>query len=275
MYAGGNVLTLMQVAEFLIICGAAAGSLIVMSPKDVLIDMAKGIFSTLKGAPFTKTHYNDLFKALYELFLMGRRNGMTAVEEHISDPHASPLFQKYPSFLADERAVEFLVGALRPIVDGKVKPDQLKTILELELDTMEEEMHKPINVLTKTADAMPGFGIVAAVLGIVLTMSSISGDVGKVGEHVAAALVGTFLGILLSYGYLNPLAVNMEFQSLSRMSYYKCISTAVCGFATGMAPMMSVEMARRSLGEMVRPEANEMEQMLKQAVAAPTEKAPA
>jgi chemotaxis protein MotA len=255
---------LLQWGEFLIIGGAAAGALIIMSPKEVLITMFKNMLATLKGTPYSRANYIELFKALYELFLLGRRNGMTAVEEHISDPYTSPLFRKYPNFLSNKRAVSFLTGGLRPIVDGKVKPEQLKSLMEVELDSIEEEEFKPIGVLSKTADAMPGFGIVAAVLGIVVTMASISGPIEKVGDHVASALVGTFLGILLSYGFLNPLAVNMEFQTTARLAYFRCIATAVSGFATGMAPIMAVEVARRTLSDHLRPEADELENMLKQ-----------
>ena len=266
MFAGGHLGALIQVSEFIVIVGAAAGALIIMSPKEVLIDMFKQMVGTLKGTPYKRSDYEDLFKALYELFILGRRNGMTAVEEHIMDPFTSTLFGKYPSFLANKTAVELLVGGLRPIVDGKVKPDQLKALMEVELDMMDDEHHKPVNVLTKTADAMPGFGIVAAVLGIVITMASIAGPIDMIGEHVAAALVGTFLGILISYGYLNPLAVNMEFLGAAQMVYYRCIATSVVGFANGMAPIMAIEMARRSLSENLRPTSEELEVMLKQVV---------
>jgi chemotaxis protein MotA len=264
MIEKGNPERLCQWGEFLIIGGAASGALIIMSPKDVMITMFKNILGTLKGTPHNRENYIELFKALYELFLLGRRNGMTAVEEHISDPYASPLFRKYPGFLSNKRAVSFLTGGLRPIVDGKVKPEQLKSLMEVELDSIEEEEFAPIGVLAKTADAMPGFGIVAAVLGIVVTMASISGPINEIGDHVASALVGTFLGILLSYGFLNPLAVNMEFMSAAKLSYFRCIATAVSGFATGMAPIMAVEVARRTLSEHLRPDADELEIMLKQ-----------
>jgi chemotaxis protein MotA len=262
--AGGKVGALIQVSEFVVICGSAAGALIIMSPKETIIDMFKQTLGTLKGTPYKRKDYEDLFKALYELFILGRRNGMTAVEEHIMDPHASPLFKKYPSFLANEHAVQILTGGLRPIVDGKVKPDQLRNLMDIELQTIEDEGFKAISVMTKTADAMPGFGIVAAVLGIVVTMASIAGPIEMIGEHVAAALVGTFLGILISYGFLNPLAVNMEFMEHARLSYYRCIATAVVGFANGMAPIMAIETARRSLADYLRPTADELEAMLKQ-----------
>jgi chemotaxis protein MotA len=159
--------------------------------------------------------------------------------------------------------VDLLCGALRPIIDGKVKPDQLDSLIQIELDTMEEEHHQPVTVLTKAADAMPGFGIVAAVLGIVITMASIGGPPDAIGHHVAAALVGTFLGILVSYGFLNPLAVAMEFAGAAEMTYTRCIAKAVVGFVNGMAPIMAVELARRALTSDVKPSAEDLETILK------------
>jgi chemotaxis protein MotA len=225
--------------------------------------MVKGAMTCLKGAPHNRESYEQLLKVLYELFLLGRRNGMIALEEHVMDPKTSAIFKKYPLFSDNHHAVEFLCGSLRPIIDGKIKPDQLRLLLDVEIDRMETEHHAPVNVLTKTADAMPGFGIVAAVLGIVITMASISGPVEKIGEHVAAALVGTFLGILLSYGYMNPLATNLEFMGEAELDYTKCISACVVGFANGMAPVTAVEVGRRGLSSELRPTAEELEQMLK------------
>lgn len=261
--AGGQVGVLIQVSEFIVIVGAALGALIIMSPKKILMDMVRQILGTLKGAQYGRIAYEELFKALYELFMLGRRNGMIALEEHVMNPTSSSIFSKYPAFLGNHHAVEILCNGLRPIIDGKVKPDQLKLLLEIELDSMEEEHHKPIDVLTKAADAMPGFGIVAAVLGIVITMGSINGPIEEIGHHVAAALVGTFLGILISYGYLNPLAVNMTFVGAAEMAYFRCISTSVIGFANGMAPIMAVEVARRGLTSDVKPSAEDLESMLK------------
>lgn len=263
MLAHGKLFTLLQWAEFVVILGAAFGSLIIASPKKVIMDLVKMSLSALKGPPYSKGSYEDLLKALYELFMLGRRNGMIALEEHVMNPTTSSIFTKYPSFIKNHHAVEFLCNSLRPIIDGKIKPDQLKLILEIELDSMEEEHHAPVMVLTKTADAMPGFGIVAAVLGIVVTMGSIGGPVELIGGHVAAALVGTFLGILVSYGYLGPLATNMEFLGKAEHAYSKCIADSVVGFAHGMAPIMAVEVARRGLSSEVRPSGEELEQMLK------------
>ena len=267
--AGGHPLALMHLSEFVIIAGAAGGALVLMSPKKVLIDLGKQALGTLKGSPYSRRSYDDLFKSLYELFMLGRRSGMVALEEHVLSPQTSSIFAKYPSFQGNHHAMDFLCNGLRPIIDGKIKPDQLKLLLEIELGAMEEEHEKPVAVLTKSADAMPGFGIVAAVLGIVITMASIAGPVDQIGEKVASALVGTFLGIFLSYGFMNPLAVNMEFINHAELAFVRCIAASVIGFANGMSPIMAVEVARRGLSSDVKPTSDALETMLKSVNQAP------
>jgi chemotaxis protein MotA len=263
LIGGGRLPVLLHFNELLIIGGAALGALVIMSPRKVLSDMGKGLVGCLKGAPHNREAYENLLKVLYELFLLGRRNGMIALEEHVLEPKTSTIFKKYPEFANNHHAMEFLCGSLRPIIDGKIKPDQLRLLLDVEIDRMEDEHHAPVNVLTRAADAMPGFGIVAAVLGIVITMASISGPIEQIGEHVAAALVGTFLGIFLAYGFLNPLAVNLEFLGAAELDFTRCIAACVVGFANGMAPITAVELGRRGLSSDLRPTADELEQMLK------------
>lgn len=262
---GGSLMVLVHALlnEIIIIAGGAIGALIVMSPKKVIMDIIKGLLVCLKGAPHNRDAYEDLLKVLYELFLLGRRNGMIALEEHVLEPQNSSILKKYPRFSDNHHAVQFLCGSLRPIIDGKIKPDQLRLLLDAEINRMDIEHYAPVNVLTKTADAMPGFGIVAAVLGIVITMASISGPVEQIGEHVAAALVGTFLGILLAYGFIAPLSMNLEFVGAAELDYTRCIAACVIGFASGMAPVTAVELGRRGLSSELRPSADEMEQMFK------------
>lgn len=260
---GGSVAALFHPNELIIIAGGALGAMIVMAPKKVLMDLVHGLITCLKGSPHSRAAYDELLKLLYELFLLGRRNGMIALEEHVMEPQKSEIFKKYPIFNNNHHAMEFLCGSLRPIIDGKVKPDQLRLLLDVEISRMEDDHHAPVNVLTKTGDAMPGFGIVAAVLGIVITMASISGPVEKIGEHVAAALVGTFLGILIAYGFISPLAQNLEFMGAAELDFTKCIAACVTGFAGGMAPVTAVELGRRGLASDLRPTADEMEQMFK------------
>ncbi len=260
---GGHLGALLHVSELIIIGGGAFGALVIMSPKKVLMDLGRGMVSCMRGTAFTRVDYDDQLKALYELFMLGRRNGMIALEEHVTDPAHSAIFQKYSDFARHSEAVEFLCSGLRPIIDGKIKPDQLRLLLNIELEKMEQEHHAPVNVLTKAADAMPGFGIVAAVLGIVITMASISGPIEQIGEKVAAALVGTFLGIFLSYGFMNPLATNLEFIGAAEQDYIRCIAACVVGFANGMPPIMAVDLGRRGMSSELRPTAEEMETMLK------------
>jgi len=264
---GGHVPALLHLSELIMIAGAAIGALVIMSPKKVLMDMAKLTLLCIKGAPYNRSSYEDLLKALYELFMLGRRNGMIALEEHVMNPETSAIFQKYPGFVKNHHAIAFLCNGLRPIIDGKIKPDQLKILMDVEMESMEAEHHAPINVLTKAADAMPGFGIVAAVLGIVITMAAISGPIEDIGHKVAAALVGTFLGIFLSYGFMNPLAVNIEFNCAAQMAFTRCIATSIISFANGMAPLMAIEIARRGLNSEVRPSADDLEATLKSLIA--------
>ncbi len=263
MIAGGNPVVLLQWSEFIVILGAALGAMITMAPMKVHKDLIAQILGCLKGCRYNKVAYEEMFKALYEMFMLGRRNGMVALEPHIGEPATSSILTKYNSFLTDHHAIDLLTGALRPLIDGKVKPDQIGMLMEIEIDAMEKEHHKPIDVLSKTSDAMPGFGIVAAVLGIVITMGAINGPVSEIGHHVAAALVGTFLGILVSYGFLSPLAAAMIANGDAEIGYYRTLTKAVSGFATGMAPMMALEVARRGLPGDVKPSAEELESMLK------------
>jgi chemotaxis protein MotA len=263
VFGGGHLLVLIHPNELIIIGGGALGALVIMSPRKVLIDIVRGLATCMKGAPHNRAAYEELFKVLYELFQTGRRKGMIALEEHVLDPVNSSIFKKYPLFMDNKDAVEFLCGSLRPIIDGKVKPEQLRLLLDTEIEQLEVESHAPINVLAKTADSMPGFGIVAAVLGIIITMASISGPVEEIGIEVAAALVGTFLGILLAYGFLNPLATNLEFVTSAELEYIRCIAACVLGYAGGMAPITAVELGRRGLSSELRPSPDEMEEMFK------------
>jgi len=260
---GGKISSLIHLNEFLVIGGAAIGSMIIMAPFSVLKDLLKNLMATLKGIPYSQKSYEDLFQALYELFMIGRKNGMIALEDHVNEPASSSIFSKYPSLAADKEAMTFICEALRPIIDGRIKAEELKPLLDIQLHKMDEEGHEPIGVLTKVGDALPGFGIVAAVLGIVVTMGAIAGPVETIGYKVGSALVGTFLGIFLAYGFVNPLATNMTFVHESRVAFLKCVSAGVVSFCTGAAPAMAIEISRRGVGSNFRPDADELEQTLK------------
>lgn len=261
--AGGDPILLLHVSEFVVIGGVALGVLIIASPKSVIMDIIHDIKANLAGGSISKEEFIDLMKALYELFSIARRNGMIALDEHLSDPKSSSILSKYPSFLKEEERVEFLCNALRPIVDGKIKPDQLEKILDDELYCKEMASHSGVEVLNLVGDSLPGIGIVAAVLGIINTMSSISAGPEAVGQKVSAALTGTFLGVLFAYGFINPLVKKIQFTHKSHLLYLQVMSYAIISFAKGLAPAMAIEVARRSLTHDVQPGADELETLLK------------
>jgi chemotaxis protein MotA len=261
--AGGHVGALIHPSELLTIGGAALGALLVMCPMKVLKDLVRCVIQAFKGTPYNKLAYEDMFKMMYEFCRLARREGMLALEPHLTDPHQSNIFNKYPRLAHNHHVIDFIRGALGPIVDGSVNPKQLPQLIDAELKSLEEEHHAPLSALNKTADALPGFGIVAAVLGIVITMGAIDGPVEEIGHKVGAALVGTFLGILLSYGFISPLAVKVEFLGVAELAYFRAIATIVQEFANDVTPKIAIELARRGLAQEVRPKQEELETMLK------------
>jgi len=260
-WAGGHVGALFHPSEIVTIAGAALGSLIVMSPKKVLVDLIRGMVQCVKGTPYNQLAYEELFKALYDFFRLARREGLIVLEAHLASPEESAILTKYPIITKNHHVTEFLSGALTPLIEGTVRPEQLPGLLEAELKVIEEEHHAPLGVLSKTADALPGFGIVAAVLGIVITMGSIDGPVEEIGEKVGAALVGTFLGILLSYGFFAPLAVRMEFLGTAELAFFRTIATSIQGFANDLPPKVAVEQACRGVASEMRPTRVELDEL--------------
>ncbi len=214
----------------------------------------------------SKGAYLDLFSLLYELFTVARRDGLMKIESHVETPEASSIFSKYSSFLENHHAVNFLCDTLKVMVGGGIAPQDLETLLESELDTHHEEASKPVTALTKVGDALPGLGIVAAVLGIIVTMQAVGGPPEEIGHKVAAALVGTFLGILLSYGFVSPLATNMEFLCSFEARYLMCIKECVLAFARGATPIVAVEFGRRVIFSEDRPGYNELEEHCRVAI---------
>lgn len=266
--AGGHIGSLIHPSEFITIGGAALGGLIVSSPKKVLIDLVKGVIASIKGSPFNKSAYEEAFKCLYDLLRLARRDGMLALEPHVSKPEESSIFAKYPKVQHNHHLLHFICGGMGPLIDATVKPEQMADLLEGELRVMEDEHHAPMAALQKMADALPGFGIVAAVLGIVITMGHIDGPPAEIGHKVGAALVGTFLGILLSYGFAAPLATRMEFLGHAESAFFRTMSAIIVGFANNLPPKVAIEMARRSVSREFRPEREELDNWFKEAEAA-------
>lgn len=263
--AGGKPLSLFHLSEVIALGGITLGVVIVCAPKDVIIRTIGAVMKALKGSGPSKDDYLDLMKIMYEMFMLGRRNGLLALDEHVSAPESSSIFQNYPKFLADQDKVDFLCSALRPIIDGKIKPDQLEPLLKAEIDAKKHSAHGPINVLHLVGDSLPGIGIVAAVMGIIVTMGYIDQGPLMIGKKVAAALSGTFYGIFAAYGFINPLCNLIEFGNEAEENYYICMSRAIGAFARGLAPIMAVELARRSLEAGLVPNADDLENILKSA----------
>jgi chemotaxis protein MotA len=262
--AGGKVAALIHLSEFVTIGGASLGALIVMSSRRVLRDLLRSIVQAIKGTPFNKPMYTDLFKLLYALARVVRREGLIALESHVINPNQSAIFKKYPRILQNHHAKDFLCDALAMLVDGKAEKAQITSWLEEEVKVIEREHHAAVGVLSKTADALPGFGIVAAVLGIVVTMQAIGGPVEEIGHKVGAALVGTFLGILMSYGLFAPLAGRMELLGEEEATFFRAISSAVVAISEGTSPKDVVLCVRRSVGSDCRPSQAELNQIFKE-----------
>ena len=261
--AGGHIHSLIHPSEIVTIGGAALGAMICSSPPKVLKDVMKGLLALLKGGNAGKATYNQTFKLLYELFRVARRDGMLAWEPIISEGHNNPIFQKYPKIANDHHLMEFVTGALQGAMEGN-DGTNLQALLDTEIHVFESEHHDAVAALTRSADGLPGFGIVAAVLGIVVTMGAIGGPVEEIGHKVGAALVGTFLGILLSYGLIGPLAGAMDGLGHQEAALQKTIAAAVVGFAGGGSPRTVMDNVRRRCGTAVRPSNKELDEMLKE-----------
>ncbi|MBP1607339.1 MAG: motA [Acidobacteria bacterium] len=264
VWAGGPPLVLFQPAEILIIVGAAVGSLTISTPPSVLKRLMGQVGRFFRGRP-GKADYLELLGMQYQLFKVTQQSGVMALETHVEDTNASPILSKYPRFLANHHAVSFLADSIKVIILGGIAPHDLEALMDEDLHVHHAEAMKPATTLAKIGDALPGLGIVAAVLGVVITMQSIDGPPAEIGHHVAAALVGTFLGILLCYGFVGPAATNLEHIVNDDAHYLVCIKTGLLAVYKGFPPAIAVEFARRVLPHEVRPSFDETEQYCKAA----------
>ncbi len=263
MLAGGKPILLLHLSEFVVILGISGGVLVIASPAHVLKEVLHKTLAAIKGKAEGKKEFNELLMLLYEVFMVGRRNGLIALEEHVMDPKKSSIFAKYPSVMNNHERLEFMINGLKPVIDGKIKPDQLEDLMTAELDAKATESEHPLHVLQLVADSLPAIGIIAAVLGIINTMSAIAEGPEAVGEKVAAALTGTLLGIFIAYGFVSPLGARLKSNIAANEQFLNCIMHAVAGFAKGLAPLTAVEIARRSLSSHVQPGGAELEAALK------------
>ena len=265
----GNLMVLVQPAELIIIGGSALGTILVANPLPIVISMAKGLAGILKPSRYTQKFYLQQLKMLNDIFVFARKNGMGRLEADIDDPHKSAVFSKYPDFLNDHHGLPFFCDTVRMAISAGIGAMELDQLMELDLEVQHQEHNVPIQALTTVADALPGLGIVAAVLGVCITMGAIGGPPEEIGHKVAAALVGTFLGILLCYGVFGPLASNLSKTGEADGQYLQFLRMATLAFIKGMAPQLAVEFARRSIPTSVRPSFKEAETMIRGSKAAP------
>ena len=259
----GEPAALWQPYELLIIGGAAFGAFVISNPGKVIKTVFGSIPLLLKGSKYNKVLYLDLLGLMYDLFSKSRKDGLMSLEADIESPKQSAIFKKYPRILSDHHMMDFISDYLRLMVGGNMNSFELESLMEVELETHHHEASQIHNALTKVSDGLPGFGIVAAVLGIVITMASIGGPPEEIGHHVAAALVGTFLGILLAYGFVGPMAASLEHLAHEEAKFFECMKVCLIATLNGYAPQIAVEFGRKTVFSTERPSFIELENHIK------------
>jgi chemotaxis protein MotA len=261
---GGHILALWHPSEIIIIVGAALGAFLTSNPPKVVKGAFQGALALPKGPRYKREDYVTLLKLVYDILMKIRKEGVMAIEADLETPEKSALFKKHAKILEDHHMIQFITDCLRLIVGGNLDPHELESLLEYELETHHKEAHEPAHAVQKVADALPGFGIVAAVLGIVNTMSALDGaDTATIGHKVGAALVGTFLGILVAYGFIGPISTAMEHRAHEEGKAFEVVKMALVASVRGYAPPVAVEFARKLLFADDRPTFGELEAQLK------------
>jgi chemotaxis protein MotA len=262
--AGGHMAALFQPVELLMIGGAAIGAFLVGNNGKAIRATLKALPGLLKGSRYTKTLYMELMTLLFELLTKVRKEGLMSIEGDIEAPAESPIFSKYPAIVADHHIMEFMTDYLRLMVSGNMDAFQIENLMDNEIETHHAEGEVPAHVIAKIGDALPAFGIVAAVMGVVHTMESVGLPPAELGILIAHALVGTFLGILLAYGFVGPLASLLEQKLNESSKMFQCVKVTLLASLNGYAPALSVEFGRKVLFSTERPSFNELEEHIKQ-----------
>jgi chemotaxis protein MotA len=264
LMAGGHIGVLIQPNEAVIIFGGAVGTFVVSNSPKVLKAVVGALIGALKGSRYNQALYLETLTLLYKVFNKIRQNGLLSIEADVETPDQSELFKSAPEVLADRHAVEFITDYLRLMTSGSLDVHQIDNLMDIDIETHHEEGHLPIQALQRLADAMPAFGIVAAVMGVVHTMESVGLPPAELGKLIAAALVGTFLGILVAYGFIGPLAGLLEQRLAESTKYYQSIKAGLIASMNGYAPSTAVEFARKAMFSAERPEFSELEKHLKE-----------
>jgi chemotaxis protein MotA len=265
----GPLAVLIQPAELIIIGGAGIGTVLIANPMHILKKIVGGITGTFKGSSFTEERYLLTLKMMYELFSRARKEGLMALETDSDNPEQSAIFSKYPTFLHDHHALAFVCDSIRMASSGGIEPFDADQMIENDMEVHHHGATAPVTALSTMADSLPGLGIVAAVLGVVITMGALGGPPEEIGKKVAAALVGTFLGILLCYGLIGPIASNMGKAAEDEHAYYQVLRVMIVAFMKGTAPSMAVEIGRRAIPSHVRPTFQIAEKRMKEKGDAP------
>ena len=256
---GGHLVVLWQPFEGLIICGAALGAYLIANPMPVLARTMAGIISITKGPKYNKDNYIELLSMMYQLFRLAKTKGMLALETHIENPGESELFAQFPSFQGNHHVLLFLCDYLRMISLGTDKPHEIEALMDEEIETHHHELHQVASAVQVMADGLPALGIVAAVLGIIKTMGSITEPPEVLGHMIGGALVGTFLGVFVAYGFVGPIANAMTAAADSETKYYYCLKAGLLSYLAGHPPAIAIEFARKALLSEVRPTFYELE----------------
>jgi chemotaxis protein MotA len=259
----GNLKVLIQPAELVIIGGAALGTVLIANPLHILKKIAGGLLGVFGSSKYGKAQYMENLKMLYELFSRARKEGLMALEADSDNPEQSPVFSKYPKFLKDHHALPFVCDTIRMAAGGGIEPFDVDQMIENDMETHHHDATQPVAALSTMADSLPGLGIVAAVLGVVITMGALGGPPEEIGHKVAAALVGTFLGILLCYGFIGPIAANMMKATEEEHAFYQVMRVIIVSFMKGTPPTVAVEFGRRAIPGNVRPSFQEVEKYIK------------
>lgn len=261
IFHGGNIGVILTALPFelITIFGGALGAFAVNNQPKVLKATIALLPQALKGSIYTKERYLELMALLYDVLQKARKEGLMAIEKDVESPHESPLFQKYPAVGNDHHVVEFMTDYLRMMVSGNLNAHEIESLMDSEIETHHHEAHAPVAALTRLAGALPAFGIVAAVLGVVNTMGSVGQPPAVLGGMIASALVGTFLGILLAYGVVEPLAGLLEQKSEDAAKEFQCIKTTLLASMQGYNPSTAIEFGRKVLFSTERPSFAELE----------------
>jgi len=259
MLHGGILMLLWQPTEIIIIVGAAFGAFLIANSMHLVVYTGKQLPSAIFGSNKNSALYLDLLGLLYDIFNKARREGMMAVEADIESPTDSGIFTRYPKLLKDKRMVEFIADNLRILTTSNLAPHEIEAMMDSEIETQLHELTEPSHAIHRIADGLPGFGIVAAVLGIVITMQKLGGPPEALGQSVAAALVGTFLGIFLAYGFVGPMSTRLQSVAEEDIKMFECVKAAIVATSNGLPPQMAVEFARKTLFSADRPSFAELE----------------